>query len=178
VPGTPADAKGLLKTAVRCDDPVIVFEHKLLYPVEGPVPEGDHTTPFGCAQLRRRGDAVTIVAWQDMLRRALVAADELAAEGIEVEILDPVTLNPFDWETLLDSVRRTGSCIVVEEAFRTLGVGAEIGARLMEEAFGDLDRPFVRLAIPDVPVPTAQHLVESLVPDASDIATAVRELVG
>ena len=178
VPSTAADAKGLLKTAIRCDDPVIVFEHKLLYPVEGPVPEGDHTTPFGRAQLRRRGDAVTIVAWQDMLRRALVAADELAAEGIEVEILDPVTLNPFDWETLLDSVRRTGSCIVVEEAFRTLGVGAEIGARLMEEAFGDLDRPFVRLAIPDVPVPTAQHLVESLVPDASDIATAVRELVG
>jgi len=128
--------------------------------------------------VRRRGDALTIVAWQDMLRRTLAAAEELAADGIEVEVIDPLTLNPFDWDTLLESVRRTGGCMVVEEAYRTLGVGAEIGARLMEEAFGYLDKPFVRLAIPDVPVPTAPHLVATLVPDTAAIVHAVRKLLG
>lgn len=178
VPSTPADVKGLLKSAVRSDDPVVLFEHKLLYPVTGEVPEGEHLVPFGRAAVRRRGDALTIVAWQDMLRRTLAAAEELAADGIEVEVIDPLTLNPFDWDTLLESVRRTGGCMVVEEAYRTLGVGAEIGARLMEEAFGYLDKPFVRLAIPDVPVPTAPHLVATLVPDTAAIVHAVRKLLG
>lgn len=177
VPSTPADMKGILKSAIRSDDPVVVFEHKLLYPMEGEVPQGEHLVPLGEGRIRRRGDAVTIVAWQDMLRRALGAADELARDGIEVEIFDPVCLNPFDWPTLLGSVERTGACMVVEEAYRTLGVGAEIAARLMEDAFGYLDRPLVRLAIPDQPVPTAQHLVASLVPDAAAIAAAVRALV-
>ena len=113
-----------------------------------------------------------------MLRRSLEAAARLADEGIDVEIVDPVTLNPFDFDTIAASVRKTGACIVVEEAPRTLGVGAEIGARLMEEAFGYLDRPLVRLAIPDVPVPTAEHLVDSLVPSVDDIVAATRTLVG
>jgi len=178
VPSTPADAKGLLKTAIRSNDPVLFFEHKLLYPIEGEVPEGDHLTPFGRAAVRREGDALTIVAWQDMMHRALRAAEILAGEGIEVEIVDPVTLNPFDFAAIRRSVRKTGACLIVEEAYRTLGVGAEIGARLMEEAFGDLDRPLRRLAIPDVPVPTAEHLVASLVPSVEQIAATARELVG
>lgn len=179
VPSTPADAKGLLKTAIRMDDPVIFFEHKLLYGMKGEVPEGsDVLVPFGKAQVRRAGDALTVVAWQGMLRRALAAADQLAAEGIEVEVLDPVTLNPFDRETLVASVRKTGGCLVVEEGYRTLGVGAEIGALLMEHAFGDLDKPFRRLAIPDTPIATARHLAEALVPAVADIVATVRELTG
>jgi pyruvate dehydrogenase E1 component beta subunit len=176
VPSTPADAKGLLKSAIRMNDPVVFFEHKLLYGAKGPVPDGDHLVPFGRASIRRAGSALTIVAWQEMLRRSLAAAERLAAEGIDIEVVDPVTLNPFDRETILRSVRKTGACLVVEDAYRTLGVGAEIGAMLMEEAFGDLDRPFRRLAIPDVPIPTAPHLVDALVPRVEDIVAAARDL--
>jgi pyruvate/2-oxoglutarate/acetoin dehydrogenase E1 component len=176
VPSTPADAYGLTIAAIRSDDPVFVLEHKMLYGTSGVVPDG-HITPFGRAALRRHGTHCTIVAWQDMLRRSLSAAEQLADDGIEVEIVDPVTLNPFDFETIAASVRRTGACIVVEEAPRTLGVGAEVGARLMESVFGYLDRPLVRLGIPDVPIPTAQHLVDSLVPSVDDIVTATRDLV-
>jgi pyruvate/2-oxoglutarate/acetoin dehydrogenase E1 component len=178
VPSTPADAKGLLTAAIRSNDPVFVFEHKSLYGMQGPVPEGEHVVELGTAVVRRPGGACTIVAWQDMLRRALAAADHLAAEGIDVEVLDPVTLNPFDVEALVASVSKTGRCVVVEEAPRTLGVGAEIGALLLEHAFWALDAPLIRLGIPDVPVPTAQHLVDALVPSVDDIVAAVRKSVG
>ena len=177
VPSTPEDAKGLLKQAIRLDNPVIYFEHKLLYQMRGEVPDGEVLTPFGKAVVRREGEAVTIVAWQDMLRRALAAAERLSQEGIEVEIVDPRTLNPFDRETIIESVKKTGACMVVEEAYRTLGVGAEIGALLVEEALPYLDKPFKRLAIPDVPIPTSQHLVDAIVPSVDDIYRAVRELV-
>lgn len=177
VPSTPEDAKGLLKQAIRLDNPVIYFEHKLLYQMRGEVPAGEVLTPFGKAVVRREGEAVTIVAWQDMLRRALAAAERLSQEGIEVEIVDPRTLNPFDRETIIESVKKTGACMVVEEAYRTLGVGAEIGALLVEEALPYLDKPFKRLAIPDVPIPTSQHLVDAIVPSVDDIYRAVRELV-
>ena len=177
VPSTPEDAKGLLKQAIRLDNPVIYFEHKLLYQVRGEVPDGEVLTPFGKAVVRREGEAVTIVAWQDMLRRALAAAERLSQEGVEVEIVDPRTLNPFDRETIIESVKKTGACIVVEEAYRTLGVGAEVGALLVEEALPYLDKPFKRLAIPDVPIPTSQHLVDAIVPSVDDIYRAVRELV-
>jgi pyruvate dehydrogenase E1 component beta subunit len=113
-----------------------------------------------------------------MLRRSLEAAGRLAEDGIEVEVVDPVTLAPFDVDTIVASVRKTGACVIVEEAPRTLGVGAEIGAVLMEQAFGYLDRPLVRLAMPDVPVPAAPHLVEALVPGVDDIVAAVTKLVG
>lgn len=177
VPSTPEDAKGLLKQAIRLDNPVIYFEHKLMYQMRGEVPDGEVLTPFGKAVVRREGEAVTIVAWQDMLRRSLAAAERLSQEGIEVEIVDPRTLNPFDRETIIESVKKTGACIVVEEAYRTLGVGAEIGALLVEEALPYLDKPFKRLAIPDVPIPTSQHLVDAIVPSVDDIYRAVRELV-
>lgn len=178
VPSTPADAKGLLKQAIRSDNPVVFFEHKSLYGMRDEVPEGEHLVPFGEAVVRREGDAVTIVAWQDMLRRALAAADRLAADGIEVEIIDPRTLNPFDRGTIIESVKKTGACMVVEEAYRTLGVGAEIGAMLMEEALPYLDKPLKRLAIPDVPIATARHLVNAIVPSEDDIYHGARELAG
>jgi pyruvate/2-oxoglutarate/acetoin dehydrogenase E1 component len=178
VPSTPEDAKGLLKTAIRLDNPVMYFEHKLLYAMRGEVPDGDYTTPFGKAVVRRQGDAVTIVAWQEMLRRSLAAADRLSKEGIEVEIVDPRTLNPFDRETIVESVKKTGACLVVEEAYRTLGVGAEIGAMLAEHALPYLDKPFKRLAIPDVPLPTSQQLVDAIVPSVDAIYKAVKNLVG
>lgn len=176
VPSTPEDAKGLLKQAIRLDNPVIYFEHKLLYQMRGEVSDGEVLTPFGKAVVRREGEAVTIVAWQDMLRRSLSAAERLSQEGIEVEIVDPRTLNPFDRETIIESVKKTGACMVVEEAYRTLGVGAEIGALLLEEALPYLDKPFKRLAIPDVPIPTSQHLVDAIVPSVDDIYRAVKEL--
>lgn len=178
VPSTPADAKGLLKTAIRLDNPVVYFEHKLLYATRGEVPDGEYTVPFGQAVVRREGDALTIVAWQEMLRRTLAAADRLSAEGIEVEVIDPRTLNPFDRETIIASVQKTGACMVVEEGYRTLGVGAEIGALLLEHALPYLDKPFRRLAIPDVPLPTNQHLVDYVVPSTEQIYRAVKDLVG
>ena len=176
VPSTPEDAKGLLKQAIRLNNPVIYFEHKLLYQMRGEVPDGEVLTPFGKAVVRREGEVVTIVAWQDMLRRTLTAAERLSREGIEVEIVDPRTLNPFDRETIVESVKKTGACIVVEEAYRTLGVGAEIGAMLLEDALPYMDKPFKRLAIPDVPIPTSQHLVDAIVPGVDDIYQAVKEI--
>ncbi len=177
VPSTPADAKGMLKEAIRADNPVVFLEHKLLYASQGEVPDGDYTVPFGQAIVRRPGDAVTIVAWQDMLRRSLAAAERLAAEGIEVEIVDPRTLNPFDRETIIESVRKTGGCIVVEEAYRTLGVGAEIGATLLEQALPYLDKPLKRLAIPDVPMSTNVGLANFIVPSVDAIYSTVKEHV-
>ena len=178
IPSTPADAKGLLKQAIREDNPVVFFEHKALYGTRDEVPDGEHLVPFGKAAIRREGDAVTIVAWQAMLRQALAAADRLANEGIEVEIIDPRTLNPFDRETIVESVKKTGACMVVEEGYRTLGVGAEVAAILLEEALPYLDKPLKRLAIPDVPLPTARHLVAEIVPDEEAIYQGVKDLAG
>ena len=177
VPSTAYDAKGVTLAAIRSNDPVFVLEHKRLYGVADDVPEGDYVVDFGRANVRRVGTHVTIVAWHDMLRRALVAADRLSDDGIEVEIVDPVTVNPLDVETIIASVRKTGACVVVEEAPRTGGIGAEIGAVLMEHAFGYLDRPLRRLAIPDTPVPMAEHLVDALAPSTDDIVATVRELL-
>jgi pyruvate dehydrogenase E1 component beta subunit len=177
VPSTPEDARGLLKEAIRLDNPVIYFEHKMLYAMRGEVGRDDLTVPFGKAAIRREGDAVTVVAWQDMLRRALEAAEQLSSEGIEIEIIDPRTLNPFDRDTVIESVKKTGACMVVEEGYRTLGVGAEIGAMLMEDALPWLDKPLKRLAIADVPIPTSQHLVDAVLPSATDIVAAVKALV-
>ena len=177
VPSTPADAKGLLKEAIRLDNPVAFFEHRRLYQKRGEVPDGDVTIPFGKAVVRREGHHVTIVAWQLMLQRALQAAETLAAEGVEVEIIDPRTLAPFDFDTILESVKKTGACLVVEEGYRRLGVGAEIGALLFEHALGYLDRPFRRLAVPDVPIGSAKPLVDRVLPTADAICASVREIL-
>ena len=177
VPSTPEDAKGLMLSAIRSNDPVAFFEHKRLYSRKGHVPEGDYTTPFGKAKIRRKGETITVVAWQDMLGKSLEAADTLVAEGIDVEIIDPITLNPFDAETILDSVRKTGACVVVEEAPLTLGVGAEIGAQIMEKAYADLEHPLGRLGIPDTPMASFKHMYQFLIPGVDDIIEKVKEVL-
>ena len=177
VPSTPADAKSLLRQAIRDDNPVMYFEHRLLYQTRGELDDAAPDLPFGKAAIRRKGSAVTVIAWQLMLQRALEAADILATEGIEIEIVDPRTLNPFDWDTVLDSVKKTGACLVVEEGYRSLGVGAEVGAVLMERAFPWLDKPFRRLAIPDVPIGSADALVREVIPSTEAIVRSVREIV-
>jgi pyruvate dehydrogenase E1 component beta subunit len=177
-PSNPADAKGLLKTAIRDDNPVLYFEHKLLYATRGEVPEGeDFTVPFGKAAIAREGDDLTLVAISAMVPKALTVAERLAAEGHSVEVIDPRSLVPFDRETIIESVRKTGKIVVAEESYKTLGVGAEIGAMLMEEALEYLDRPLRRVAIPDVPIPTAAILEAFVLPNEEKIYQACRELL-
>ncbi len=177
-PATPADAKGLLKSAIREDNPVLYFEHKLLYATKGEVPEGaDVLVPFGKAAIRREGDSLTLVAYSAMVLKALKAAERLAQDGHNVEVIDPRTLNPFDKTTIIESVKKTGKIVVAEESYKTLGVGAEIAAILMEEALEYLDRPLRRVAIPDVPIPTAAVLEQYVIPNEEKIYQACRELL-
>ena len=177
VPSTPADAKGLLKSAIRDDDPVLFFEHRRLYRDKGRVPtDPDHLVPFGEAVVRREGRHVTVVAWSAMVATALEAAARVAEEGIEVEVVDPRTLVPFDVESVATSVRRTGRLLVVHEAPRTMGAGAEIAARLGEEVFEHLDAPIRRVGAADVPVPQNLDLEPAYYPQVDDVVAAVREL--
>jgi acetoin:2,6-dichlorophenolindophenol oxidoreductase subunit beta len=178
LPATPADAKGLLKTAIRDPNPVLFFEHKGMYRVKGPVPTGEeHLVPFGEAAVRRRGDALTIVATGLMVGRALEAADVLAADGIEAEVIDPRTLVPLDLETIVASVERTARALVVHEAVKTGGAGAEIAAQIGEHAFFALDAPVWRLGAIDTPLPQDPELEQACIPSSADIASAARELV-
>ena len=178
LPATPADAKGLLKTAIRDPGPVLFFEHKGLYRTKGPVPVADdHLVPFGQAAVRREGDAVTIVATGLMVGRALEAAEQLAAEGISAEVIDPRTLVPLDIETILESVTKTSRALVVHEAVRTGGAGAEIAAQISERAFFSLDAPVWRLGAVDTPLPQDPELEQLCIPSVAEIAAAVRELV-
>ncbi len=177
-PSTPADAKGLLKAAIRDDNPVLYFEHKLLYATKGEIPDDpDYIVPLGKAAVRREGDALTLVAYSAMVPKALAAAERLAKEGHEVEVIDPRSLNPFDRPTIIESVKKTGKIVVAEETYKTLGVGAEIGAMLLEEALEYLDRPLKRVAMPDVPVPTSTVLEKFVIPSEEKIYAACRELL-
>ena len=178
IPSTPADAKGLLKAAIRDDNPVVFIEHKLLYNRKGQVPEGEHLVPLGQAEIKRPGRDLTIVAISNMVPKALEAAETLAAEGIEVEVVDPRTLVPLDEATILDSVRRTGRVLIVHEACRTGGVGAEILSRIVEEGFDYLDAPVRRLAGRDLPIPYSKELERQVIPQAEDIVREVRRLLG
>lgn len=177
MPSTPYDAKGLLKSAIRAQDPVVFIEHKLLYNTKGPVPEKEYVVPLDVAEVKRDGSDVTIVATSRMVLLALEAAQDLASEGIETEVIDPRTLKPLHLQPILDSVRKTGRLLVVHEAYRTCGVGAEIGMRVMEEAFDYLDAPIKRLTGPDVPIPCSGPLEEMFAPSEADIVTAVKELL-
>jgi pyruvate dehydrogenase E1 component beta subunit len=176
IPSTPYDAKGLLKTSIRSNDPVLFVEHEMLYSSKGPVPEEEVLIPLGEAEVKRAGADVTIVAWSRMVHEALKAAETLAGEGIEAEVLDPRTLDPFDWEALYASVARTRRCVVAEEGWRTLGVGAEIAARVQEHLFYQLDAPVARVGAADVPLPYARNLEQLALPHADDIVRAVLKI--
>ncbi|MGD8565793.1 MAG: alpha-ketoacid dehydrogenase subunit beta [Candidatus Bathyarchaeota archaeon] len=177
IPTTPYDAKGLLKTAIRGNNPVIFCEHKLLYPVEGEVPEEDYTIPFGKADIKREGSDVTVVATLYMVHKAIKAADMLENEGINVEIVDPRTLVPLDKQTIIGSVKKTGRLVVVSEDCKTGGVTAEIAALVAEEAIDYLDAPIKRLAEPDTPIPFSPPLEQFVIPDENAIARTIREVI-
>ena len=176
MPSTPADAKGLLAASIRDDDPVIFLEHKLLYRTKGVVPTGEHLVPLGKADVKRPGRDLTIVTWSREALFALEAADTLAADGIEVEVVDLRSLVPLDKDAVLSSVRKTHRLLVVHEAVRRGGYGAEIAALVAEEAFDDLDAPPRRLAGLETPIPYAQHLEKTVVPQVDDIVRAAKEL--
>lgn len=173
-PSTPYDAKGLLKTAIRDDDPVIFLESEGLYAKKGPVGGPDELVPFGQAAIRRGGGHCTIIAVSRMVWIALAAADLLAAEGVECEVIDPRTTRPLDMDTIADSVRRTNRCVVVDEGWPECGLAANLAARVYEECFDWLDAPVQRVTAADVPMPYARNLEQSALPRAEDVAAAVR----
>lgn len=177
MPATPADAKGMLTAAIRDPNPVIVIEHKLLYNTRGPVPAGDHVEPLGRCAVRRPGRDVTLVATSRMVLEALAAAEALAEDGIEAEVIDVRTLRPLDAETIVASVRRTHRAVVVNEGWRTCGYGAELAATIAEAAFEYLDAPVARLGAADRAVPYAQPLEAESIPSAAKIAAAARQAV-
>src|SRR6266704_6187091 len=176
-PSTPADAKGLLKTAIRDDNPAIFLEHKVLYFSKGAVPEGEYTVPFGVADVKRVGKDVTVVGIHTMVGKALQAAEQLAEEGIELEVIDPRTLVPFDEQTVVDSVKKTGRLIVSHEAYTRSGYGAEIISKVVAAAFDYLDAPPLRVCARDVPVPYSAVLETAALPQVEDLVAAARALI-
>ncbi len=177
-PSTPEDAKGLLLAALEDPDPVLIFEHKLLYKMKGEVPAGHYTTPIGKALVRRSGADLTIVAGAIMVHRALEAAERLASEGIAAEVIDLRTIRPIDHATILESVRKTGRLLVVYEGVKSYGVGAEISAMVAEsDAFDFLDAPIMRLGGAESPIPYNPDLERAAVPQTADIEDAARKLV-
>jgi pyruvate/2-oxoglutarate/acetoin dehydrogenase E1 component len=178
MPSTPYDVKGLIKSSIRDDNPIIFVEHKLLYNETGPVPEEEYLVPIGKADIKREGKDVTIVATSRMVLRALKAAEALAEDGIEAEVVDPRTLVPLDEETILQSIAKTGRLLIVHEAQKRCGFGAEIAALASEKAFYDLDAPIKRVAAANTPVPFAPKLENFVIPDERDIIKGVRELLG
>ncbi|MCL4257414.1 MAG: alpha-ketoacid dehydrogenase subunit beta [Anaerolineales bacterium] len=178
MPSSPYDAKGLLMAAIQDENPVIFVEHKLLYKVSGPVPEEPYTIPLGEPNIVRQGKHLTVVATSIMVQRAKQAAEELAKEGIEIEIVDPRTLNPFDDSLMIQSVVKTGKALVVHEAVKTSGYGAELVSRIVEsEAFDYLDAPVRRLAGLDIPIPYNRNLEYHAVPQVENIVAEARKLV-
>ena len=176
-PTTPYDAKGLLKSAIRSDNPILFCEHKQLYQTKGEVPEEDYTIPIGVADVKRQGKDVTVIAVGLMVRRALEAAEILEKEGISLEVIDPRTLVPFDKETVFNSIRKTHHVVIAEESNKTAGIGAELAAMLQDEMYDELDGPISRVAALDIPMPYNITLEKHVIPDAADIAKAVRAQV-
>lgn len=177
VPSTPYDAKGLLKTAIRDDNPVIFCEHKLLYPIKGLIPDEEFTIAFGSADVKREGTDVTIVATMFMVHEALKAAETLGKENLSVEVVDPRTLVPLDKKAILRSVKKTGHLVIVTEDCRTAGVGAEIAAIVAEEAIDYLDAPVIRVAEPDTPIPFSPTLEKFVIPNEEKIIKAIKRIV-
>jgi pyruvate dehydrogenase E1 component beta subunit len=176
-PATPADAKGLLKSAVRDDNPVLVLEDERLYGIKGEVPDGDHLVPIGVSDVKRVGQHVTLVTWGKMLPTSIAAAEELAREGIECEIVDLRSLRPLDHGPIVESVHKTGRAIVVHEAWPFGGVGAEVVDRIQRDAFGDLDAPVLRVAGRDASMPYNKKLEDLTIPDARTIIAGVKAVL-
>jgi acetoin:2,6-dichlorophenolindophenol oxidoreductase subunit beta len=178
MPSTPYDAKGLLKSAIRDDDPVIFIEHKLLYMTDGEVPEEPYEIPLGKADIKRPGSDVTLVTWSHMVLKSLQAAEELAAEGISTEVIDLRTLVPMDVACVLESVRKTGHLVVAQEAVKRGGVGSDVAAIVAEQAFADLRAPIVRVAGKNTVIPFNLAMEKAMVPQVADIVAGVRSVLG
>jgi len=176
-PGTPADAKGLLKSAIRSDDPIMFIEHATLYQWRGEVPDGEHLVPIGKSIIQRPGKDVTIVTYSKMLQLSMQAAEQLAKDGIDVEIVDLRTLRPLDMEPVLESFKKTNRAVVVEEGWRSFGIGSEISSRIYEEAFDYVDAPIKRVAQKEVPLPYNRNLEQMALPQVDDIVKAVKEVI-
>jgi pyruvate dehydrogenase E1 component beta subunit len=176
-PGTPADAKGLLKAAIRSQDPILFIEHATLYQTRGEVPDGDFIVPIGKSTIARPGKDVTIVTYSKMLEISLKAAEELAKEGIEVEIVDLRSLRPLDMDPVIESFKKTNRAVVVEEGWKSFGIGSEIAARIYEEAFDFVDAPVKRVAQTEVPLPYNRALEQMMLPKVEDVISAVKEVL-
>jgi len=175
MPATPKDAKGFLKAAVRGNDPVMFIEHSLIYRNRGLVPAGDYTLPLEGAEVRREGTDITLVSWSRGLYLALGAAEELAEQGISAEVIDMRVLRPLDVETVIESVKKTSRCVIVEESWRTMGLGAEIAAAVQEHAFDYLDAPVGRVGSIEVPMPYARNLERLVIPGKDEVVAAVKQ---
>ena len=177
VPSTPYDAEGLLKSAIRDDNPVVFLEHKVLYFTKGPVPQEEYTVPLGVADVKREGSDVTVVGLQVLVNYALEAAEELAAEGISVEVVDPRTVSPLDVDTIVNSVKKTGRLVIAHQAYEQGGIGAEIAARVQDAAFDYLDAPIQRVAGKNVPIPYSEVLERAALPGKEEVIAAIRRVV-
>jgi len=176
-PGTPADAKGLLKSAIRSDDPVLFIENATVYQQRGEVPDGDYTTPIGQSVVQREGQHVTLVTYSKMVNYCMQAATQLSKEGIDVEIVDLRTLRPLDIEPVINSFKKTNRAVIAEEGWRSYGVGSEIATRIYEQAFDYLDAPIQRVAQKEVPLPYNRRLEQLALPQVEDIINAVQEVL-
>jgi pyruvate/2-oxoglutarate/acetoin dehydrogenase E1 component len=177
MPSTPFDAKGLLKAAIRDDNPVMFIEHKMLYGIEGYVPDEDYVIPFGVADVKRQGDDVTVVTYSRMVHRSLEAAEKLAQEGISVEVIDLRTLKPLDMDTIAASVKKTGRVVGVTEGYKTGSFISELAMLIQEEVFDWLDAPIVRVAAADVPVPMSESLEDAAIPNVEAIVAGIRQVL-
>ena len=176
-PGTPADAKGLLKAAIRSNDPVLFIEHATMYQVRDEVPDGDFIIPIGKSKIQRPGKDVTIVTYSKGLEISMKAAESLAKDGIEAEIIDLRTLRPLDMDPVIESFKKTNRAVIVEEGWKSYGVGAEISARIYEQAFDYVDSPIIRVAQKEVPLPYNRTLEQFALPKAEDVVAAVKEVL-
>jgi pyruvate/2-oxoglutarate/acetoin dehydrogenase E1 component len=178
LPSTPHDAKGLLKAAIREDNPVVFIESGMLYRMKGPVPDGEYVVPLGQCDVKKTGSDVTIVAVSRTVTEALAAAVKLEEQGITADVIDPRTIQPLDLSTILESVRKTGRLIIASDDVKCGGIGSEIAAQVVEEAFDSLDAPILRVASPDMPIPFSPTLEQAYMPNAQKIIEAAKKLIG
>ena len=176
-PGTPEDAKGLLKSAIRSNDPVLFIEHATMYQVRAEVPEGEYSIPIGVSKIQRPGKDITIVSYSKGLELSMKAAEELSKEGIDAEVIDLRTLRPLDMDPVIESFKKTNHAVIVEEGWKSYGVGAEVSSRIYEEAFDYVDAPIKRVAQKEVPLPYSRDLEQMALPQVPDILAAVKEVL-